>query len=926
MLHLLLLSLAAAEEAAPYARVSGRVVDASTGGAVADATVLVVEANVELRTGLDGRYGVSLAPGAYTLKFYTDWSKVVSVAVVVADATPRAVDVALPPASRGETVVVVAEADRARDAVLLADRKNAAGVQDALGAESIARGTDKSAAEAVKRVPGVSIVGDRYVYVRGMGERYNTTTLNGEGLPSPEPRRRVVPFNIVPSNLLQSITVVKTPTADLDGDTVGGNVQLVTKDYPERFSVQVGVGGGFNTRATLGPYPSYAGGKTDWLGVDDGTRAAPAEPGPTFEELLELSDAELSGYVSNWRRNWDVTEKVAPPNHSFSLGLGGTSWFGTQKLGYVAALTYDRSWKDIAEQVTYHTRATDPDTGEYVYVPSSVYDQRTAGSTVLWGAVGGLAWRPHANHQLRLRGVYTRRGEDEVRLYEQTNDDGEIFAGTRLRWTEQGMASGVLEGEHVLGPLRLDWAGNLGLATMREPDRREYIYSTANSSIPEGGGEIPLTWFDQSGFRFFNQLRDDEKGGRVDLTVPFRVRHAGDARVKVGGKLRDKYRVFDAEVYSFDVDASLPDEQRTASPDVLFGEDAVDAGVVSVSDTSRPQDSYDGITRIMAGYGLLDLPVLEPLRIVAGVRAEYTWQDFRTGDYEDAETTPDAFVVKQYTDVLPSALATLRLGEATNLRAAYFTSIARPDYFELVPYRFTNYYKNSAQTGNPELDRTRVHSADLRLETFPGPESVLAVTGFYKRLIDPIETVYVSDPEQGQLNLEKPFNIPFGQALGGELEARHHLGFVAPWAEAITYGVNLTAVWSRVSFADADLGEGDVVIELNDLERPLAGQSPYLVNASLGYRSAALGFNSQVQLNVTGPRLITVGANGLPSTVEAAYHSVDLALGQALGEHVTVGVKGTNLTNPLRRYTQEGLDSLTWRTGQTFSASVTGTF
>lgn len=927
LLSLLLAQPLHAQEApvAP-ARIVGEVVDSSTGMPAADATVLLVETNAEVMTDQDGGYVLELPPGTYTVKFYASWSKVLAVQVTVSAGSTVRADAALEPASRGETVVITAELSRAKEEVLLADRRNAEGVQDAIGAESIAKSTDKSASDAVKRVPGVSILSDRYVFVRGMGERYNTTSLNGESVPSPEPRRRVVPFNIIPSNLLESITVVKTPTPDLDGDTVGGNVQLMTRDYPEEFTVQATLGLGLNSQVTFGEYPSYSGGETDWLGFDDGTRDVPAEPGPSYDELLNLSDAELAEYVTHWPLNWGTELKNAPPNHSGSVGLGGTGYFGTQKLGYVLALSYDRSWKDLDELVVYNTRVTNPDTGEFEYLPSSTYDQRTSSMSVLWGGIGGLAWQPDGDHQVRLRAVYTRRGEDEVRTYYQVNDSQEVFSGTRIRWTEQGMLSTVLEGEHTLGPLHFDWAGNYGTATMGEPDRREYIYSTANSSIPKDGGDIPLTWFDQSGFRYFNALKDTERGGRIDLAVPFGIRHPEDSRFKAGAKLRDKFRDFSSEVYTFDVDSSVPDTESMQSPDVLFGPTYVEQGVVNVSDASRPEDSYDGITRILAGYGMVDLLPIEALRIVTGARVESTYQDFQTGDYVDAETTPDAFIIKKYTDVLPSAMLTLKATPRTNLRASYFKSIARPDYFEMVPYRFTNYYKNSTQTGNPDLDRTRVHSFDLRLENFPASESVLAATAFYKRLIDPIETIYVNDPEQGQINIEKPYNIPFGNVVGAELEARHDLSFAGPWGEQVYYGTNLTYVHSLVSFENADIGSEDAEIELNELERPLAGQSPYLVNLTLGYQNEDIGFNGQVQLNVTGPRLVTVGANGLPSSVETAYHTVDVALGQRLGEHFSVSLKGTNLTNPARGYTQEGLDSYTYRLGQSVSASVTGNF
>ena len=918
---LLSAAVASAQEAATY-RVSGLVVD-TFGNPTPDATVLIEELGLELTTDADGTWSTVVPQGTYTFKFFAEGTSLTRIAGVAIDGPVIALDAVVKPAPSEELTIVEADRDRSRDDVLLEVRRNAATVQDSIGAESIARSTDKHAGDAVKRVPGISVVGERYVYVRGMGERYNTTTLNGQTIPSPEPKKRVVPFNILPSNLLRDITIVKTPTADMDGDTVGGRVELETKDYPEQFTLQATVSGGWNSLATFQDIGTTPGGATDWLGLDDGTRAEPEDASPTLEDLLNLSNEELSGFVSKWNNEvWTPDAFEAPPNHSFNIGVGGTAYPGTQKIGYVFALTYDRSYKFLDESVVFHTRIGDE--GAYEYVPSNTLDQTTSTTNVLWGAIGNLSWRFHPSHEVKIKTVYTRRAENELRFYHEENDSQEIFEGTRLRWTEQSVFSGVLEGEHDLDVLSVEWDANYGLASMVEPDRREYIYSTANSSIPEDGSEIPLTWFDQSGFRFFNALSDDEKGGRVDVTVPFSVREPRDSKIKAGWKLRDKRRDFTSRYYAFDVSSSLEDDFRGQTPDVLFGEDSIAAGNVTVQDTSRPDDNYNGIFIVNAGYLMGDVTVLPWLRAVAGARVEATYQDFQTGGYVDDETTPDAFVIKEYTDILPSGTVTFKVSPQTNIRLATFRSIARPDYFELVPFRFTNYYKNVTQTGNPELDRTRVWNVDARVETFPAPESVFAATVFFKSLEDPIEVVYVSDPTQGQINLEKPYNVPTGVVVGGELEARDDLGRLVPALDGVFYGANLTLVHSQVNFDDAELGSEDAVIQVNDLQRPLAGQSPFVANLTLGYENEDVGFNAQGQLNVTGRRLATVGANGLPSGYEETYHTFDLAVQQSLGKHVALSLKGTNLTDPERIWQQEGKTSYSYRLGQSISLSVSG--
>ncbi len=924
-LSLALLTPAWADEI-NLARLGGQVVD-TRGAPVADATVLLDGTALELTTDADGRWSARVPPGTYTLKVFAEGTALTRVSGVVVSTDLLDLDVVLKRQQGEEVTVVEADPDRTREEVLLEVRRNAATVSDSLGAESIAKSPDKSASDAVKRVTGISVVGDRYVYVRGMGERYNVTTLNGQAIPSPEPKRRVVPFNILPSNLLRDITIVKTPTPDMDGDTVGGRVELTTKDYPETFTAQVSLSGGWNSLATLQDRATYAGGGLDALGLDDGTRARPAAPAPSYDELLTLSDAELARYVGNWNNTWEPTTATAPPNHGMNAGLGGTWYFGdNQRLGYVVALTYDRSFRHLDEDVVFHTRATGDD-GAYTYAPSNTLAQVTDSDNVLWGAIGNLAWRMHPDHELKLKTVATHRAEDEVRAYEEVNDDGERFDATRLRWTEQSVVSAVLEGKHDLARSQLRWDVNHGVARMHEPDRREAIYATANSTVPMDGGEIPLTWFDQSGYRFFNELSDRETGARLDLAHPFTL-PTGELKVRVGAKLRDKARDFAAELYAFDVDPTLDDATRAQPPETLFGEASIAAGQVSVSDTTRPDDNYDGLMRVLAGYGMADAQLGERLRLLAGARVERTYQDFVTGafDPEAPDATPDALVVKQYVDVLPSVNLTWKVGGATNVRVAGFRSIARPDYFELVPFRFTNYYKNVTQTGNPDLDRTRAWNADLRVETFPSATSVFAATVFGKHLTDPIEVIYVSDPGQGQINLEKPYNVPNGRVLGAELEARDDLARLDERLAGVRLGTNLTLVHSVVRFEEADLGSEDAVLQLNDLERPLAGQSPVIVNATLGYGHDGVGFDAQAQLNVTGRRLATVGANGLPSAYEETYHTLDLAVSQRLGAHASLAFKATNLTDSLREHTQEGLTSYATRLGRTVSSTVTGTF
>ncbi len=905
--------------------VVGHVVDATSGDPVVGATVRILNQKLGASTTVDGTYTIRNVPaGEYTISYSSVGygAKNIEGITVKPGATLRQ-DVTLSQkVLQGRTVTVTAQAASTSENAVLAERRRSATVSDGISADQISRSSASDAGDAMKRVTGVSVIGNKYVVVRGLSERYSATQLNGIDLPSPEPEKKVVPFDLFPSSMLNRLTTIKTFTPDNPGDFAGGLVKIDTREFPEHFLFSLTAGTSANTESQFGSSGlSYPGGGLDWLGLDDGTRQMPANlPGGSGADAEAARLAQFSDVYT-------PHQSTLPVNRSFSLSVGDQADVGFP-VGYLLSTSYTNGYSLHDELERYPLLATET---------NGLHDLRydfnaaIADQSVLWGGLASISARFSPSSKVSFKAIVNRSSDDEARRVEgdlNLSTTGELLY-TRLRFTERSLTSLQLNGEHQLAGLldsKLQWHVARSMAGRSEPDTRSVSYVR---NTPDQPYEFASS-FGGNNSRFFSTLDDGETNVGLDWTVPVSLFGDLTGKIKVGGLERMRSRDFAAHRFVFfskKFDASvlaLPAEE-------LFTPQNVRDGYISFVDQTRATDGYNADETISAGYAMIDLPITASLRFIGGARLENWDLGLTTVHPTTGVRSPELDARRSVLDVLPSINLVYTVAGDMNVRASATQTVARPEFRELAPFGFEDYRQYTF--GNPGLTETKIVNLDLRWEWFPRGGEVLAVSGFYKNFDAPIEQFYrigSSGP------IVEPVNAPGAWTYGAEFEARKALDFIADGLSDFSIGANLTLVQSHVSFENASSTvlafDGRAVEEvspaaLTSSTRPLQGQSPFVVNAQLGYGNYESGTTATLLYNVFGARLSMVGTNGVPDTYEQPRSELDFTISQRLPAGLMLKFAANNLLDAqhvlrMEFPTGEQIDVERYDEGRSFSLGL----
>ncbi len=870
------------------------VVKTQGGETALEAVVTVIGRSEKATTDMDGQYRLDLPPGTYQLRVTYELQRIARVKNVrVGAGKILRVDVLLVPDATAveEFTAVEAEVERASAATQLFLRKNAAQASDSVGAQDIAKTPDRNAADAVKRVVGTTVVDGRYIFIRGLGDRYTNTLLNGSPLPSPEPDRQAVPLDMFPALVLADLTVSKTFVPDMPGDFAGGSLNIHTRDLPNKFLFQTTLGVGANTESTFGKRLSYPGGKLDWIGIDDGGRKLPAAVPPSKVTRLN-PDGTLNPNLTDVGRAvtspMETDRTLNLPNGSLSAVLGDSFKLGKQRvLGYMAGFTYARRFQKRQNEIV-RTYGIDPTTPGQLKELND-YRGETGLDTVTWSGLGTVTYAFDNDHKISLTGLYSRNAEKEGRVLTGYNDEqANTIRDERIRFVNRNLVYGQLRGDHRLrkiGDASLQWTALYARAQLSDPNLRETVYV---DNAEQGFSFRDSTL---SGQHFYAAQSETTRSGSLDWTQPL---VSGDAptKVKVGGMVTLRGRSFNARRFRFlPISGADPAIYREA-PDQLFSADNV-GKAIALEEWTSPTDAYAAQYNVYAGYAMADVGITSRLRFVGGERIEVSRQTIQSFD----PFSPDGDRVESKlnrTDLLPSANLIYKVTAASNIRLSATRTVARPQLRELAPFVFTDFFGAREIFGNPNLDRTNVLNLDARFELFPRVGEVLALSFFHKRFTKPIETIIIPT-SRGVVSFQ---NAKGAVNTGLELEARKGLDFMSSSLKELTLLANLTLVHSRV-----DLDTEQTGIQTSN-SRPLAGQSPYVMNFAVDWNHEATKTRLRALYNVFGPRIAQVGSNGIPDMYEQPRHIVDLSAAQGIGEHLDVKATVENLLNAPVRFTQ----------------------
>jgi hypothetical protein len=888
--------VAPAVSTGPTVRVTGVVRDQSNAITLPGVPVEVVGTGEVVYTDVDGRYVLRLPSGRHQLKVQVEGYQERSIDVMVAEERAINLDVGLTMTRFSETVNVTARAidvETSTSEAQILSRRGAQIITDNLGSVEMRQNGDSDASAAMQRVTGLSVVDD-FVFVRGLGERYSNTTLNGAVVPTTEPDRKVVPLDLFPAGLVDSVQVAKSYVPDMSAEFAGGLLQIEPLKFPTGPTVDFSYGIGFNSLTTGEDVLGSLGGGRDWLGYDDGIRNLPSgldtlvRRGGIYTPDVGFSQSELEEIGERFRNSWTPAARTARPNQNVSAVIGNR--FG--KLGVLGS--YTESYREQAndeKQIFYRTSETG--LSEF-----SNYDFAVATKRASLGAVANIAYQFSPTQRISLENFYTHSGKDEARTFEGFNSDiATDIRNTRVYWIEEDLTSTTLSGEHFAANLsnsRLDWRVSYAKANRDEPDLREVLRE-------RNGGVFVLADESQSGFRMFNTLDDSTYDVTGNWSVAGTQWSELPFQLKFGASFVDRSRDFSSRRFRF-IPRSTSGLDLTRPVEELYS--AANIGPrFEIKEETRATDAYDASQQVASFYGMTDLSLSDRVRLVGGARIERFDQEVNTHDLFDLEGAVITANLEN-TDVFPAANLVLALAADQNLRVSFSQTVNRPEFRELAPFEFTDIVGGRAVVGNPELVRALIQNVDVRWEMFPGGDQVVSASMFYKHFSDPIERIV-----EPTAQLRTSFtNAESARNVGLELEARQRFG------GQFMIGANYTFVDSSITLS------GAATQVQTSLERPLAGQSKNLFNFVFEAGSGG-PVTGRLLYNFFGERISDVGSLGLPDIVEDARGSLDFVV-SSRWRSLNVRFQAENLTDEAYTFKQADLLQREYKLGRSFSFGV----
>ena len=932
--------------------VSGLILDGENGETLIGATAIIDGSTVGDATDLNGRYEFATEPGTYTMNFaYLGFSTVtVKDVIVTAGGTTRLEVELLPEALTYGEVVVAADVVAGSESGLLRERAKSIAVSDAISSESIARSGSGDAAAAMSKVTGASVVSGRYVYIRGLGDRYANTTLNGSSLPSADPDRKAFQLDLFPASLLDNIVTLKTFTPDKPGDFSGGLIDVATKAFPESFTLQLSASVTYDEQSSgIDHFLSYQGSRTDWLGYDNGFRALPKilgnkDPEEQLPRESDLRDTRrkvtntirasradsMNAFSHAFNGIMNPTLASTPVNHSFSAAAGGRMKLFGRPLGISGSLTYGRSYTYYDDGVFSQWQLIGGEVSSIERLSSTTYfgpspdlsiitraDPREVPSfaniqgsdEVNWGASTTIAFQPSDHHEIVTTVLRTQSGISQATMLGGFRDQtgGTTFITRALSYQERALQSVQLRGEHSLTPFQVEWKVSLGNNSQDEPDLR-FFSATQNvrdsfrgidTTYSLGGGNAPPPQ------RYFRNLDETSRGAVLDITLPFRQWEGLGTRIKFGGRYDLSERIFrqrrfeyhegrevDYRDFGGDIERYFSDKNFGVLDTLRIGDIVAYNAGLYLQENSPDRANYDGSRNIVAGYLMIELPLTHKLKIIGGARWESTESITESFD----QSLPDSLRIGKLSrqDWLPSVNIVYAITADMNLRLAATRTLARPTYRELAPFQSFNFVGGDIQEGNPLLNQTLIANYDARWELFARAGEILAISAFYKTFKDPIERVLRNVGEGRYVSFQ---NVDHARVFGAEFEVRKHL---APWTSLpvlkyLSVGGNLSLVRSQVDIPEEEL----IIIRASDPEassfRSLEGQSPFLLNLSTSYENYNLGTVVGIYYTIFGDRLLSVAEGATPDIFEKARSDLDLTISQDLPANLRLKITAKNL-------------------------------
>ena len=834
-------------------KIEGKITDSKSGNTITGVSISVNGGKTIAATNVDGNFIITLEQGkkySITLSSVGYSSKEVADVEVTANQVTH-LDVVLEAVAKTETAVVIrSSARRESVSALISYQKNTPVVAQVISAEAIRRSPDKNTGEVLKRVPGTSVQEGKYLVVRGLADRYNQAMLNGILLSSTEPDRKSFSFDIIPSTMIDNIIINKAFIPELPGEWAGGLIQVNTKDIPAKDFLNVQIGTGFNTQTIGKDFYSYKGSNTDFLGFDNGIRGLPTNF-PNKAKFSALNNGQKTAFGKEFTNIWSAQNGNAQLNQSFLINGGFNKKIGAKSnLAAILALSYNKSdKKSVYENQINYFQNNKPSLNFDYY--NDKYSQ-----DVLLGALANITLQLGNNSKISFKNMLNvnttnyatlRTGKD----FEVNPNIGDNIRATELAFKANTFFNTQITGEHNIKKYnaKLHWFGSFNILDQYIPDQRRIQYNQDDPTVANSPYSLLISGSkssQKSGSRYYGFLNDYVYTTGGDVAKSFLIKNLNQT-VKAGYFFQVKDRLFDSRPFAIYLPRDNPALRHLGADQVFaptnFGT-GYDDTKLAFNELEGTSYRYIANSILNAGFLQFDNQISDKIRAVWGLRVENFDQVIGS-----LKKTDPRHIYSKVTDYLPGINITYKINNQTNFRLSGSQTVIRPEFRELSTFQFFDFDLGATVAGNTALVRTKVSNFDLRYELYPKSGEFFTLCFFYKYFKNPIEAFV--NLGAGGATAYNFINADEANSFGVELEFRKKLDF-NPTFKNFTFQGNVSYIYNRVSSEN---------IPLN---RPMQGQSPYLINAGIQYDIEKYGINTTLLFNQIGRRIVFVNGTDQP--------------------------------------------------------------
>lgn len=863
--------------------IMGVLTDNQTGETLIGANVILEGTTIGAVSDIDGAYLIEkIEPKSYNLKIsYVGYHQVVIPNVLVIGGKTITVDYKLVSNAQQlkEADIVSSRITNTENAVL-AEMRKAEQIVIGVSSQQISRTQDRNASEVVRRLPGVTIMDDRFIMIRGLSERYNAVMLNNALAPSAEPDKKAFSFDLIPSNMLDRIMIYKSGAPELPGEFAGGVIKVYTKSSPDEDYITASYTVGVRTGTTNQDFYRSSKSSTDWLGTAGGTRDLPSSFPKSLSSLNTTQQVNVAKDLPN---TWTSVKQTAPIDQRFNLGFGKILKFGKIKASNVTNLNYSNTFENReGENLNYNAYDLIRQQSDTIYS----FNDNTYSDRVNWGLLHNWSFIFSPRHKIEFRNLINQNGVNSTTIRTGTNfEEGNAVKNYAFRYFERTVYSGQLAGNHQYNQEKteINWTAGYSYTRTKEPDfRRIRTFNSLLDNQPDYVVQINTTASQQDAGRFYSQLNENLGMLSVDLDQElFKLDEVRKVKLKVGTYNEYKVRDFGARWTSYkrsnfdNFDYSLlnlPIDQIFSSQNIN------DSTGFKLDEGTNPTDKYAAFNILSAGYASISYPISNRVNLSGGARVEYNQQNLTSKDNNNNALEVDNVILS----VLPSLNLSVNLTTKSLIRFSYYRTLNRPEFREIAPYSYYDFVYNNVLYGNINLKVPTIDNFDTRFEYYPSAGELISIGLFSKNFKNPIEQYFEPGAGSGGTRNFIYGNADNATSYGIEFEIKKSLQpiFKSGFMSRLAVGLNTSIIKSNVDLGAKTNGQAQ--------NRPMMGQSPYAINTGIFYNQPENNLQFNIQYNVIGRRIFLVGSDGTPDVYELPRNVIDFSISKGIGKNIEI--------------------------------------